>query len=89
MSEQEIRNGITRRETLYLGAGLVVASAGSPFLVSREVQGAPIRRFQQRLPTPPTLAPDSSRQHRRLLRNHAAGIGDRNSAWFADEDLGI
>jgi hypothetical protein len=88
MMQQDLRNGIRRREMLYLGAGLVVASAEPPLLSKSEVYGAAIKRFQQHLPTPPTLA-----QVRRDDTGDYYEITQRESEveilLFADENLGI
>ena len=56
MQQQDICNKITRREILYLGTGLLAASAASSVLKS-QVHGSLIKRFQHPLPIPPTLTP--------------------------------
>jgi spore coat protein A, manganese oxidase len=48
---------VTRRDVLYLGAGLLVGSAAPGFLSSQKTPGPLIQRFQHALPIPPVLAP--------------------------------
>jgi spore coat protein A, manganese oxidase len=49
-------NKITRREVMYMGAGLLAASAAPSLLAKREMHG-PVQRFERPLPIPPVLAP--------------------------------
>lgn len=57
MNQRDRSNEITRRDILYLGTGLLAASAMRGMLRGGEEPGRESKRFARTLPIPPVLKP--------------------------------